>query len=55
MKGKIRIRKAAEDDQIYIVKTTKFIPEEEVVKIKERQEKTRALRKEKRHKSKSSN
>ena len=54
MKGKIRIRKAAEDDQIYIVKTTKFISEEEVDKIKERQEKARALRKEKRHRTKSS-
>lgn len=54
MKGKIRIRKAAEDEQIYIVKTTKFISEEEVSKIKERQEKVRTLRKQKRHRIKSS-
>lgn len=54
MKGKIRIRKAAEDEQIYVVKTTKFISEEEAAKIKERQEKARTLRKEKRHRTKSS-
>lgn len=54
MKGKIRIRKAAEDEQIYIVKTSKFISEEEVAKIKERQERARSLRKEKRHRLKSS-
>lgn len=54
MKGKIRVRKAAEDDQVYIVKTSKFISEEEVGKIKERQERAKLLRREKRHRAKSS-
>lgn len=52
MKGKIRVRKAAEDDQVYIVKTSKFISEEEVSKIKERQERAKVLRREKRHRAK---
>lgn len=54
MKGKIRVRKAAEDDQVYIVKTSKFISKEEVGKIKERQERAKLLRREKRHRTKSS-
>lgn len=53
MKGKIRIRKDTEKNDIYIVKTLKFISEEEALKIKERQETARQLRKQKRihHKS----
>ena len=54
MKGKIRVHKASEDDRIYIVKTLKFISEEEVEKIKERQEKARILRRERRHRAKTS-
>lgn len=54
MKGKIRIRKATEDDSVYVVKTLKFIPEEEIQKIKELQEKARMLRKQKRIRAKSS-
>lgn len=47
MKGKIRIRKA-EEDGIYVVKTTKFISPEDAAKISERQEHTRELRKKRR-------
>lgn len=53
MKGKIRIRKD-EEEGIYIVKTLKFIPEEDVQKIRDRQEKARELRKQKRIRAKSS-
>lgn len=53
MKGKIRVRKSGEDG-VYIVKTLKFIPDEDVAKIKERQEKARILRKQRRHHVKSS-
>lgn len=41
MKSKIRIRKA-EDDKLYVVKTSKFIDEEELKEIKEKQEKAKA-------------
>ncbi len=54
MKGKIRIRKASDDDRVYIVKTMKFISEEDVGKIKERQEKAREIRRKRRIRSHSS-
>ncbi|MCM1241273.1 MAG: exonuclease domain-containing protein [Roseburia sp.] len=47
MKSKIRIRKA-ENEQVYIVKTEKFISEEEVENIRSRQEKAKEHRREKR-------
>lgn len=47
MKSKIRIRKA-ENEQVYVVKTEKFISEEEVENIRSKQEKARQQRKEKR-------
>ncbi len=47
MKAKIRIRKA-EDEKVYVVKTEKFITEEEVKAIRDRQERARQQRKEKR-------
>ncbi len=47
MKAKIRIRKA-EDGAAYIVKTEKFITEEEVDMIREKQEKARRQRKDRR-------
>ncbi len=53
LKGKIRVRKSGEEG-VYIVKTLKFIPDEDVSKIKERQEKARILRKQRRHHGKSS-
>jgi DNA polymerase III epsilon subunit-like protein len=46
MKSKIRIRKA-ESDMVYVVKTDKFITEEEVADIRSRQEKSKQQRKEK--------
>ncbi len=54
MKGKIRIRRDAGDDGVYIVKTLKFVSDEDARKIKERQERIRELRREKRIRSKSS-
>lgn len=47
MKAKIRIRKA-ENDRIYVVKTEKFISEEDVENISKLQEQTKIHRKEKR-------
>lgn len=47
MKGKIRIRKS-ENDKVYVVKTLKFIPEEEVVKIRARKEHASEIRRQKR-------
>ena len=47
MKSKVRIRKS-EDDMIYVVKTDKFITEEEVSDIRNRQEKSKQQRKERR-------
>lgn len=47
MKSKIRIRKA-ENGQIYVVKTEKFISETDVENIYKRQEQARQHRKEKR-------
>lgn len=47
MKSKIRIRKS-EDDMVYVVKTEKFITEEEVANIRSRQEKSKLQREEKR-------
>lgn len=47
MKSKIRIRKS-EDDMVYVVKTEKFITEEEVANIRSKQEKSKQQRKEKR-------
>lgn len=47
MKSKIRIRKA-ENNEVYVVKTAKFISEEDVNNIQIKQEKTKQLRKEKR-------
>ncbi|MBO5337402.1 MAG: exonuclease domain-containing protein [Lachnospiraceae bacterium] len=43
LKGKIRVRKS-DDGKIYVVKTTKFISEEEVKEIEERCERARELR-----------
>ena len=37
MKAKVRIRKA-EDDKLYVVKTTKFISQQEVDEIRKKQE-----------------
>lgn len=54
MKGKIRIRKDADEEGIYVVKTLKFISEDDVKKIRERQDKARELRKQKRIRAKSS-
>lgn len=51
MKGKIRIRKA-ENDRVYVVKTLKFISEEEAAKIAGRQDRARELRRQKRHQQK---
>ncbi len=53
MKGKIRIRKDLSEDEIYVVKTLKFISEEDAGKIKERQDRARILRKLKRERAKS--
>ena len=47
MKAKIRIRKS-EEDSVYVVKTEKFINQEEVEDIRNRQEKAKEQRKEKR-------
>lgn len=47
MKSKIRIRKA-ENEQVYVVKTSKFISEEDVKNIYTKQEKAKQQRKEKR-------
>ena len=47
MKSKIRIRKA-ENEQIYVVKTEKFISEDDVNSIYEKKERAKQLRKEKR-------
>jgi hypothetical protein len=44
MKSKIRIRKA-ESDMVYVVRTDRFITEEEVADIRSRQEKSRQQRK----------
>lgn len=51
MKGKIRIRKA-ENDRVYVVKTLKFISEEDAGKIAGRQDRARELRRQKRHQQK---
>lgn len=47
MKSKIRIRKA-ENEQVYVVKTEKFISEEDVKNIYAIQERAKQQRKEKR-------
>lgn len=47
MKSKIRIRKS-EEDTVYVVRTDKFINEEQVTEIRNKQEKSRQQRKEKR-------
>ncbi|MDE5931794.1 MAG: DNA polymerase III, partial [Lachnospiraceae bacterium] len=47
MKSKIRVRKA-ENGQVYVIKTEKFISEEDVENIYKRQEQARQHRKEKR-------
>lgn len=47
MKSKIRIRKA-ENDMVYVVRTDKFITEEQVADIRSKQEKSKQQRKEKR-------
>ena len=49
MKGKIRIRKA-EGDSVYVVKTTKFITDEEAEDITARRDHARELRKKRRRK-----
>lgn len=47
MKAKIRIRKA-EDDRVYVVKTERFITQEELEDIRGKQEKSREQRRERR-------
>ncbi len=47
MKGKIRIRKS-EGDKVYVVKTLKLIPEEDVAKIRIKKEHAAELRRQKR-------
>ena len=47
MKSKIRIRKS-EDDRLYVVKTEKFVGEEEIENIRAKQERARIQRKERR-------
>lgn len=49
MKGKIRVKKA-EEDKVFAIKTTKFIPLEEAQEIQARKEKAREIRRMKRHK-----
>ena len=49
MKGKIRIRKA-EGEAVYVVKTTKFITDEEAADITKRRDHAREIRKKKRKK-----
>lgn len=49
LKGKIRVRKSAED-KIFVVKTTKFISEEEVDSIAARKEHAKELRKRRKQK-----
>ena len=44
MKGKIRIRRT-EDDGVYAVKTTKFIPEEEADELFRRRDAARGQKK----------
>lgn len=52
MKAKVRIRKT-EDDRVYVIKTTRFIPEEEVLSLKEKRDGTKEQRKKRsRHKKK---
>lgn len=48
IKGKVRMKKA-DDGNVYVVKTMKLIPEEEVFAISEKQEKLRLQRAERRH------
>ncbi len=43
LKGKIRVRKT-DDDKVYIVKTTKFITEEQAMEIEQRREHVREMR-----------
>lgn len=47
LKGKIRMKRS-ESEQVYVVKTLKFIKEEEINLIKQKQDKTRIQRQEKR-------
>ncbi len=49
LKGKIRIRKS-ENDKVYVVKTTKFISEEEAAEITERRNHAKEMRKRKKKK-----
>lgn len=49
LKGKIRIRRA-ENESVYVVKTTKFITPQEAESIKERRDHARELRKKRRQK-----
>lgn len=49
LKGKIRVRKTA-DDRIFVVKTTKLISKEEMEAIAERKEHAKELRKRRNHK-----
>ena len=54
MKGKIRIRKDLQKNAVYVVNNLIFISEVDAFNIKERQEMTRQLRKQKRIQDKSS-
>lgn len=49
LKGKIRVRRT-DEGKIYIVKTTKFIPQEEADAIAKRRDRARELKKKRRHK-----
>lgn len=46
MKAKVRLRKS-EDDRVYVVKTEKFITQEEMENLRTKQEKSKTQRKEK--------
>ena len=49
LKGKIRVRKT-DEGRVYVIKTTKFITEEEAVEIENRQEHVKELRRKRRQK-----
>lgn len=48
MKGKIRIKKT-DDDMVFAIKTTKFVPEEEAALIQQKKERTKEIRRIHRH------
>lgn len=48
MKGKIRIKKT-DDDMVFAIKTTKFVPEEEAVLIQQKRDRAKEMRRVHRH------